>query len=126
MGALVKVSYISTCSVKEPWFTLFELLIVLVIIGLTLGLVVPQGYNVLNRAKRHIARLEDVGFRKKAVFEAFILDAECHMARSSDQSSLVCEDRVVLEGKTSENLDNLRISNKGLQRDTRLEGVHSR
>jgi prepilin-type N-terminal cleavage/methylation domain-containing protein len=94
-------------------FTLLELIVVMVIIAVTIGLVAPQGYKVYDKARAYLARLEDGGFKKKAVFQAFLLNEDCDAIYDKGRVSLSCGDKTVLTQDVTQKFDDFHISNKG-------------
>jgi prepilin-type N-terminal cleavage/methylation domain-containing protein len=104
-------------SLSYEGFTLLELLVVLTIIGLAIGLVAPQGFKVYDQAKTYLARLEDGGFKKKAVFEAFLLNKDCDVTYDKGVAYLSCGDKTVLTQSAAQKFDDIHISSKGFTSD---------
>ena len=102
---------------RQKGFTLLELIVVLFIIGVIIGLVVPKGYKVYEQARTSLARLEDGGFKKKTVFQAFLLDKDCDVKYDNGRVSLWCGDSVVLTRDSSRKFDDTHISKKGFVSD---------
>jgi len=102
-------------------FTLLELMVVLFIIAVTIALVAPQGYKVYDQAKTHLARVEEGGFKKKAVFQAFLLNTDCDAIYDKGKLSLVCQGKTILSRDVSQEFNNFHISNKGFTTETKKE-----
>jgi len=100
-------------------FTLLELLVVLVIIGIAIGVVSPQAFKVYDQAKTYLARLEDGGFKKRAVFEAFLLDKDCDVTYDNGRASLSCGDETVLTRSVAQKFNDIHISSKGFTPDVK-------
>ncbi|MGA2937023.1 MAG: prepilin-type N-terminal cleavage/methylation domain-containing protein [Syntrophobacteraceae bacterium] len=104
-------------SLSYEGFTLVELLVVLVIIGMAIGLVAPQAFKVYDQAKTYLARLEDGGFKKRAVFEAFLLNKDCDVTYDKGSAVLSCDDKTVLTRSAAQKFDDIHISSKGFTPD---------
>ena len=114
----VELRVAGTCTgLGRKGFTLLELVVVLFIIGLTIGLVAPQGFKAYDQARTYLARLEDGGFKKKAVFQAFLLDKDCDVTYDNGRESLRCDDKTVLTQDVTKKFDDIHISNKGFTPD---------
>lgn len=100
-------------------FTLVELLVVMVIIGVTVGIVAPQAFKIYDKAKTALARIEDGGFKKKAVFQAFLLNRDCDVIYDNGTESLWCGDKAFLARDVTQKFDDMHISSKGFSTDVK-------
>ncbi len=114
----LRAAGICTCT-GQRGFTLLELLVVLVIIGVAIGLVAPQGFKIYDQAKTYLARLEDGGFKKRAVFEAFLLNEDCDVTYDKGMAYLSCGDKTVLTQSAARKFDDIHISSKGFTPDVK-------
>jgi prepilin-type N-terminal cleavage/methylation domain-containing protein len=103
----------------QKGFTLLELLAVLVIIGVAIGLVAPHGFKIYAQARTYLARLEDGGFKKRAVFEAFLLDKDCLVTYDKGSAFLSCDDKTILTQSAAQKFDDIHISSKGFTLDVK-------
>jgi prepilin-type N-terminal cleavage/methylation domain-containing protein len=106
-----------SCRESTLGFTLLELLVVMTIIAAVIGLVAPQGFKIYDQARTYLARLEDAGFKKRAVFEAFLLDKDCEVTYDEGSAVLSCGDKTVLKQSVAKKFDDIHISNKGFTPD---------
>ncbi len=87
----------------------------MLILGLIVGVVAPQGYRVYERARAYLGRLEEAGFKKKAAFHAFISDMPCEVTPVDSDMALICKDEEIMRHSSHEKFETVHITHKGYQ-----------